>query len=161
MEFKSLVPSLWGRHADMRNPFQAMQREMDRLFEDFGKRFPFPGEENGFDSLSPVINVSETDTEIEVTAELPGVDEKDIDVTLVDNRLTIKGEKNTDKEKKEKNYHLVERSYGSFQRSITLPFAIESGQVKANFEKGVLTVTLPKPPEIEAKTKKIAITSGN
>lgn len=161
MELKSLVPSLWGRHVDTRDPFQAMHREMDRMYDEFGKRFRFPTSADRFNGLTPDINVSETDAEIEITAELPGVDENDINITLVDNMLTIRGEKKTETEKKDKNYHVVERSYGSFERSIALPYELDTDQVKANFEKGILTVTLPKPPEIEAKTKRISISSRN
>ena len=109
---------------------------------------------------APRIDVSETDAELKIEAELPGVDEKDLEVVLSDGRLTIKGEKKAEKEEKKKDYHLVERSYGSFARSIGLPFEADPGQVKASFAKGVLTVTVPKPPEVKAKEKKIQIGKG-
>jgi HSP20 family protein len=93
-------------------------------------------------------------------AALPGVGEKDVEVVLSEGRLTIKGEKKQEKEEKKKSYHLVERSYGSFARSIGLPFAADPDQVKASFAKGVLSVTVPKPPEVKAKEKKIPIGKG-
>jgi HSP20 family protein len=110
--------------------------------------------------MAPRLDVSETETEVRVEAELPGVDEKDIEVTLSNGRLLITGEKKQEKEEKKKDYHLVERSYGSFARSIGLPFAADPEQVKASFAKGVLTVTVPKPAEVKAKEKKIAIGKG-
>ena len=106
---------------------------------------------------TPSIDVSETDTEMTVDAELPGVEENDIDVTLTDNLLTIRGEKKQEKEEKKKDYRLTERSYGSFSRSMTLPFDADPNKIKAAFKDGVLTITLPKPPEVKAKVKKIAI----
>ena len=138
------------------DPFRALQRRMDRLFDDFAGdyRWPFA---NGRGAPTPSIDVSETDTEMTVDAELPGVEENDIDVTLTDNLLTIRGEKKQEKEEKKKDYHLTERSYGSFSRSMTLPFDADPAKIKASFKDGVLTITLPKPPEVKAKVKKIAI----
>jgi HSP20 family protein len=97
------------------------------------------------------MNVSETDGEIEFTAELPGMDAKDIEVTLSDNILTIRGEKKSEKEEKEKDYHLVERSFGSFSRSFELPGGAAPSAIKATMDKGVLTVKFPKPAQPEAK----------
>ena len=108
----------------------------------------------------PRIDVSETDSELRIEAELPGVEEKDLEIVLSDGRLTIKGEKKQEKEEKKKDYHLVERSYGSFARSVGLPFAAEPDKIKASFAKGVLTVTVPKPAEVKAKEKKIPIGKG-
>ena len=129
---------------------------MDHLFDDFasGYRWPFA---NGRNTPMLQIDVSETDADVTIEAELPGVDEKDIDVTLTDNLLTIKGEKKQEKEEKNKDYHLTERSYGSFSRSMTLPFDADPKKIKAKFDAGVLKITLPKPPEVKAKVKKIAI----
>ncbi len=138
------------------DPFRTLQRRMDRLFDDFAGDYHWPFT-NGRGAMTPTIDVSETDKEVTVEAELPGVDEKDIDVTLTDNLLTIKGEKKQEKEEKKKDFHLTERSYGSFSRSMTLPFDADPGKIKAAFKDGVLTITLPKPPEVKAKVKKIAI----
>jgi HSP20 family protein len=160
MEMRNLLPSLWGREGEGRDAFRSLQREIDRVFDDFG-RFNVPtfglGGDNGW---SPRVDISETDKALEVTAELPGVDEKDVDVTLADNVLTIKGEKRAEKEEKNKNFQRVERSYGMFQRSIPLPFEADSSKVEASFNKGVLKVTLPKPAGAKAKTQKIAIKSS-
>jgi HSP20 family protein len=138
------------------DPFRALQHRMDRLFQDFASdyRWPFA---NGRQAPLPTIDVSETDTEMTVEAELPGVEEQDIDVTVADNLLTIKGEKKQEKEEKKKDYHLTERSYGSFSRSMALPFDADPAKIKASFADGVLKITLPKPAEVKAKAKKIAI----
>jgi HSP20 family protein len=138
------------------DPLRALQRRMDRLFDDVAGDYHWPFA-NGRGALTPSIDVSETDKEMTIEAELPGVDEKDIDVTLADNLLTIKGEKKQETEEKQKDYHLTERSYGSFMRSMSLPFDADPATIKAAFKDGVLTITLPKPPEVEAKVKKIAI----
>ncbi|MBM6581516.1 Hsp20/alpha crystallin family protein [Microvirga sp. BT689] len=90
------------------------------------------------------MNVSETDKEIRITAELPGVSEQDIDVSLDDDVLTIRGEKKFERKNEQENFHFVERSYGTFQRSLRLPYAVASEQVQASFENGALTVTVPK-----------------
>ena len=138
------------------DPFSALRREMDRLVDSFGREFGWPAAGQP-STMAPSIDVSETDSEIKIEAELPGVDQKDVEVIVADNLLTIKGEKRAEKEEKKKDYRLVERSYGGFARSITLPFSAEPDKANATFRNGVLTVTLPKPPEMKAKAKKIAI----
>jgi len=149
----------FGRKSDVavsdNDPFTALRREMDRLFDSFGRDVGWPTA--GTAALAPSIDVSETDSELKIDADLPGVDEKDVDVAISDNVLTIKGEKKAEKEEKKKDFHLVERSYGSFSRSLTLPFAVDPGNAKPTFKNGVLSISLPKPPEIKAKAKKIAI----
>jgi HSP20 family protein len=149
----------FGRKSDVavsdNDPFTALRREMDRLFDSFGRDVGWPTA--GTAALAPSIDVSETDSELKIDADLPGVDEKDVDVAISDNVLTIKGEKRAEKEDKKKDFHLVERSYGSFSRSLTLPFAVDPGNAKPTFKNGVLSISLPKPPEIKAKAKKIAI----
>jgi HSP20 family protein len=156
---RSLVPFSWASDLFRRenDPFAAMQKEINRVFEDFGRGSPSAlasGE------ISPRIDISETDNAVEVTAELPGIDEKDVDVVLRDDILTIKGEKKFEKEEKKKDYHLVERSYGSFARSIRLPFEADSEAVKANFAKGVLKIAIAKPAEVKEKTVKIPVRSA-
>ena len=111
------LPTLWSSN----DPFRALQREMDDFFRSFGRQFPSAGA-GGMDMRVPAMNVSETDNAIEVTAELPGVDDKDLKVSIDGNRLYISGEKKQEREDKEKDWHVVERSFGSFQRSLTLPF---------------------------------------
>ena len=161
MSMRSLLPSLWG-HPDEKDPFRSLQTEIDRVFNDFNRGMRLPGltETATGTRLAPRIDVSETNGTVEVTAELPGVAEEDVDVTLTDDLLTIKGEKKSETEDTQKNYHVVERSYGAFQRSIRLPFEVDPKQVDARFEKGVLKVVLPKPPEVEAKSQKIEIKPG-
>jgi HSP20 family protein len=162
------LPSLWrsGRGKEVllpsreaREPFSPLRRDMERLFEDFSRNFggAAPALRTG---MAPQIDVSETDAGVTIEAELPGVDEKDVEVVLSDGRLTIKGEKKQETEEKKKDYHVVERTYGSFARLIARPFMADPDKVKARFLKGVLTVTVPKPPEVKAKEKKIAISQG-
>jgi HSP20 family protein len=153
MKTKSVVPvtkerSLFPRLEDF--PLSSLQREVDRLFDDFSQGF---GRFTGFKSggLVPSMNVSETDGEIEFTAELPGMEEKDVEVTLADNVLTIRGEKKSEKEEKEKDYRVMERSFGSFSRSFEVPGGVAPSAIKATIDKGVLTVKFPKPAQPEAK----------
>lgn len=137
----------------------AFRREMDRWFEDtFGRGAltPWPGAQ-GVDMR---LDVSETEKEFKVTAELPGVDQKDVDVTLTDDLLTIKGEKKIEDERKDDNYHSVERAYGSFARSLRLPFSADPEDVDAKFDKGVLTISVKKPAEAQKPSKKIEIKPG-
>jgi HSP20 family protein len=128
-----------------------LQREIDRLFDDFTRGFPAMTSPD----LTPTLDVTETDKELEITAELPGLEEKDVQINVADNLLTIKGEKKAETEQKDKNYRLVERSYGSFARTLELPAGINPDQIKASIAKGVLTVTVPKPAP--AQTKKIEV----
>ncbi len=151
MNLRSLLPV--GRErsvAQQVNPFVSLQREIDRLFDDFTRGFPsftslpaFSGGNGG--NLMPNMDVTETDKEIEITAELPGLEEKDVQINLADNVLTIRGEKKAEKEQKEKDYRLVERSYGSFSRTLELPDGVNPDAIKASIAKGVLKVTVLKP----------------
>jgi HSP20 family protein len=97
------------------------------------------------------MDVTETDKEIEISAELPGLEEKDVQVNFADNVLTIKGEKKAEKEQKDKNYRLYERSYGSFERTLELPAGIDPEAIKASLSNGVLKVTVPKPTPAQVK----------
>jgi HSP20 family protein len=137
-----------------------MRRDVERLFEDFSRGFGGSPPALARTGAAPRIDVSETETELTIEAELPGVEEKDVELILSDGRLTIKGEKKHEKEEKKKDYHLVERSYGSFARTLGLPFDVDPEQVKATFTKGVLKVTVPKPSEVKAKEKRISIGKG-
>jgi len=138
-------------------------REIEKTFDDFSHRSPFAAFAGFGDGMSaPKIDVAESKDGIEVTAELPGVDEKDIDVTLANGVLTIRGEKKAERSEtdKDKNWHVTERSYGSFSRTIALPYDPDSTKVDAKFDKGVLRVRLPKPAEIAKKEKKIEVRKG-
>lgn len=144
-----------ARKAPDVDPFAMLRGEMDRVFDNFFSIVP------ASDATAPLsdvrLNVSDTGDAIEVKAELPGVTEKDVEVSLHGDILTLKGEKKAEKEEKDKNYYVREFSYGSFARSIKLPFEADESKVDARFEKGVLTVTLPKPKEEAKSAKRITI----
>jgi HSP20 family protein len=151
---RSYLPSIFGRDGDI---VGSLFREVEKTFDDFSRRSPFAM--LGVGPGAPKIDVAESKDAIEVTAELPGVDEKDIDVTLADGTLTLRGEKKSERkeEDKSKNWYLEERSYGAFARSIPLPFEPAADKIEAKFDKGVLRIRLPKPPEAAKKEKKIEI----
>ena len=167
MAIRDLVPRIGrgreqapARRANV-DPFRGFQREMNRLFDDFFNDFPLalrPGERGlatvGF---SPRVDVSETDKEVRVSAELPGMDEKDIIVEMDDAAITIRGEKKEEKEEKDNNWYTREQSYGSFHRMIPLPASVEGEKANAKFKKGILTITVPKKDEKQAKRKAIKI----
>ena len=139
----------------MRNLF-SLHNEMGRIFGDL-----FAPREDGTDteetSWMPTVDISETENGYEIRAELPGVSEEDVNVSVTDNLLTVKGEKRQEEESEGKNYHRVERRYGSFQRSFTLPRHIDSGGISAGFKDGVLTLGIPKPEAV--KPTEIPITT--
>ncbi|WP_406856076.1 Hsp20/alpha crystallin family protein [Alsobacter sp. KACC 23698] len=143
------------------DPFLSLHREMNRLFDDVMRGAPLAaaGGQGGSTLIAPNINVSETDTEVRVTAELPGVTDKDIHVDLNDDVLVIRGEKKLEKKEDKENFHYIERSYGTFQRALQLPFPADPEQVKAHFENGVLTVTLPKNARQE-RARRIQVQTG-
>src|SRR5689334_7743320 len=130
------------------NPFAFLQQEIDRLFDGFGRNFPafVTGS-----AAMPRMDVSETDKAIEVVAELPGLEAKDVQLNLADNVLTIRGEKKSEREEKQRDYHLVERSFGSFARSVQLPDGVKAEDVSAEIAKGVLKVTVKKPAPKQSK----------
>jgi HSP20 family protein len=149
------IPDVW----------RSFRGEMDRLFDRFG--FPslrrmFETEpawrwETSFGVAAPAVDVSEDDKAYKIAAELPGLEAKDIELSMTGDMLVLKGEKRQEKEEKDKNYYLSERSYGSFQRSFQLPDGIDRDKLAADFSKGVLTITLPKTPEAQKQTKKIEV----
>ena len=138
----------------------AMQERMNKLFEDV-MRPPYRTDE-GLSSATwaPAVDVFETDKEIVMKAELPELVEKDIKIHVEDNVLSIAGERNMDKEIREENYHRIERSYGTFHRSFTLPNTVDRDQIKASYKDGVLKVVLPKKYEIKPQQIKIDIASA-
>jgi HSP20 family protein len=135
---------------------ERMRREMDRLWDSFFEERPRRKLE-GVGEWLPSLDVSETKNDLVVKAELPGLEPKDIDISLSEGILTIKGEKKQEKEEKEENYHLIERSYGSFTRSVRLPREVQSERINASFKNGVLRVTLPKSEEAKRKEIKIKV----
>ena len=155
MNLRSLIP-FRGSSSPMRpemNVFGTLHREIDRLFDDFTRGFGATGMQ-AMSNLVPSIDASETDKEIVITAELPGLERKDVEVSLDDNILTIRGEKKIEAEQKDdksKNVHVSERAYGLFYRMLELPTGIDPSTVQATMSKGVLKVTIPKPTRSEAK----------
>ncbi|MEE2692683.1 MAG: Hsp20/alpha crystallin family protein [Pseudomonadota bacterium] len=148
-------------HAD---PFYRLHYEVNRLFDDafagLGAPFGFtaPGV---FSDARPRIDVHETDTALEIEAELPGVSEDDLNVEIANNTLTIRGEKRNEKrDERGGDYHYIERSYGSFARSIPLPYEVDPDAVEAVFKNGVLKMTLPKPADAARASRRIAIKRG-
>jgi len=135
----------------------SMREEMNRLFDNFFSGFPERRRGLLEGEWAPSIDVAETDEEIVVTAELPGVKQEEVDISIADSVLTLKGEKKEEKEVKEKNYHRIERSYGSFQRSISLPTSVEASKAKATYKDGILRVTVPKVEEAKPKQIKIDV----
>jgi HSP20 family protein len=146
---KSLIP--WSRSTGLLQP---LRQEMDELFQRFFSLAPGNGSA-ALETWAPSVDVEESEKEIVVKADLPGVDPKDIDISIVDGSLVLKGEKKQEKEEKKKNYHRVERFYGQFFREIPLPAGADADKVVASSTKGVISVTIPKKPE--AQPKKIAV----
>ena len=135
------------------------QREFDRLFKEAFS--PMSGEtEVSTRSWAPPVDIYETEDAIVLKAELPGIDPKDVEVRVEDNTLYLKGERNYEKEVNEQNYHRIERSYGSFARSFSLPNSIDAEKVKAEYKDGLLTLTMPKREEAKPKTIKIDVTKS-
>lgn len=163
MSIRDLVPKIRRSRTPARqdetNRMVSFQKEMNRLFDEFFTSFdpfqedrwlPTPlwghGRKGALD-FSPSVNVSETDKEVRVSAELPGMDEKDVTVELENDALVVRGEKKSEHEEKKGSWHRMESSYGSFHRVIPLPVRVDTGSAKARFKKGVLTVVLPKKEE--------------
>ena len=145
--------------------WRSFRHEMERLFDRFGfpsMRRMFEAEpawrwETSFGIAAPAVDVSEDDKAYKITAELPGLEPKDIELTVTGDMLVLKGEKRQEKEEKDKNYYVSERSYGAFQRSFEMPDGTDRDNLTADFSKGVLTITLPKTPAAQKQTKKIEV----
>src|SRR4051812_17479978 len=168
MSMRDLNP--WGRpqqtpsrYREEGDPFMTLHREMNRLFDDVFRGFdvtPF-GAFGGMGRMAgwPTVEVSETDQEVLVSAELPGLDEKDVEVLMSDGVLTIRGEKKSEVEDKERAFS--ERTYGRFERRIPLAWEVEEDKINAAFKNEVLTVTLPKSAKAASQVKRIAINSAD
>jgi HSP20 family protein len=159
-----------ARRGDALSPFAPVRREMERLFEDFFSVFGVPtrGERESAPLpagiIAPRIDVSETDDEVRITAELPGLSEDDVEVRLIDDVLTIRGECQTEQEDEEQDYRVIERARGTFVRSLRLPFSADPSEVQASFKNGVLTIRIPKPQEARERVQRIEVKrdeSGN
>jgi HSP20 family protein len=165
VNLKSIVPwnnekrslARWPEGGD---PFIQLQRRINSLFDDLFSRSSLDLWGGNIGAFQPRIDVSETDREVRINAELPGLDEKDVEVTMTDNMLTIKGEKKDEKEEEEGDYYHSERSYGYFDRTIELPQGIDAANGKAKFKRGVLKVTIPKKPGAQSHRRRIELTEG-
>lgn len=157
MSMRDLIP--WGRQSSSSQapvpyregemtPFFSLRREIDRLFDDM---FRMPGLAGAGAMSWPSVEVSDNDREVRISAEIPGMSEKDVELTLDDGVLSIRGEKKSQNEDKDRGYS--ERWYGRFERRIALPAGVEEEKAEASFRDGVLTVTLPKSPEVASRRK--------
>lgn len=162
MVWNPLMPTSRGTNVSRQrddDPFLLMRREMDRVFDDFVRGWATPSTQLAEGVLSPRVNVVENEKGLEVTADLPGVDQKDIDLDLSEGVLTLKAEHKQEKEDRDENqrYHVVERAYGTFMRRFAIPFEPDADNVEANFDNGVLKVWIPRSPESQQQTRKIEI----
>jgi HSP20 family protein len=186
MDFKKLVPWNWFKKEEeesgstvpvrqqtsqpsadrLYHPVAQLQQEMDRLFADFFTGFgSFPSRRHGglfagaltSGLLKPTLDIGANDREYTISVEVPGVDQKDVKIEITNNTLTIRGEKKQETEEKEKNFYRMERSYGSFQRTLSLPEDADQGKINATFKNGVLTVTMPRKTLPQTEVKRIEI----
>lgn len=159
MTTRNLIPDLWGRRGSA-FPLSNLREAMDRLLEDWSEGFevelPQALREGNF-PMTPRLDVEETEKEIQVIAELPGMDEKDIHINISKDRLSLRGEKKQEKEEKGKTFYRKERVFGSFHREITLPCQVEGDKASAIFKKGVLNITIPKSPEARKESREVPI----
>jgi HSP20 family protein len=150
------------------DPWRSFRHEMDRLFDRFAGAFGMPSlrrmfdwepmrYESSFSFAAPSVEVAEDDKAYKIAAELPGLEAKDVEVSITGDTLVLKGEKKQETEKKDKNYHMSERAYGSFQRTFALPEGIDRDKIAAGLAKGVLTITLPKTAEAQKPAQKIEV----
>ena len=153
-----LVRGLTGnRDIAVKNPFMELQQQMNQLFSHFFDSQAVSPFRERFEDIFPNVDIQERNKEIVVTAELPGLEQNDVDISISNDILTLRGEKKQSKEQKEENYYRMERSYGSFHRDIPLPADVETENITAVFKNGVLTMQIPKKPDAQRKTKRIEI----
>ncbi len=160
MKIKDIVPTKLRSpltKRDEENPFLTLRNEMNRLFDSFFDDVSISPFREHWGRTFPKVNIKEDEKEIKVTAELPGIDQKDVDISIYNNVLTLRGEKKQEKEDKDGDYYHKECSYGSFHRDIALHSEVDEEKVKADFKNGVLNITLPKKEETQRKAKKIEI----
>ena len=168
MHIKDLIP--WARHDEAarskamqpgtgEHPMAELQRQMNQVFESFWGKVdrPLAGFDWPFGEQAPRSDVVETAGGVEVTVELPGMEQKDVEVSLSGDTLTIKGEKKVERQEDKKGYYVSERSYGSVYRTIPLPSGVDTDKAEASFKNGVLIVKIPHSPEAKAKAKRIEV----
>lgn len=167
MALKELIPwkkpnsELAVRQDAMLNPFEQFRRVMDQMFNGFLSEWPMRSSllDRRLGQFMPQIDVDENEKEVRVTAELPGMDEKEVEVTLTQGVLTIKGEKREEHQENKRDFHHSELRYGMFERAIQLPADIDADKAKASFKKGVLRITLPKTAEAQSNRRRIPVES--
>lgn len=161
MDLRSLIPFGRSGLGEAQDTFLRMRQDMDRMLEDFTRSWPAAPERNGF--LSPKVNIAETDAGLEVTAELPGIDEKEIELDIANGVLTLKAEHKEEIERSDeaKRWHLVERRSGTYLRRFALPFEADEDKVQATFEKGVLKIVVPRSAAAAPTSKKITVNAGH
>ncbi|MDT8320057.1 MAG: Hsp20/alpha crystallin family protein [Xanthomonadales bacterium] len=170
MTLKDMTPWRWGGlrrmdeeerpYGSFRRDMESLQKEMDRLFEDFWKGGAGPGwmgRSSEFGEVMPRVDETEDEQAFHIRVELPGMDKDDVDLTLSDGFLTIKGEKKREEEEKGKDYYRKEREFGSFRRSLPIPAEVDESKIDASFKKGVLNIELPKTEEARKKIKRISV----
>lgn len=164
MKVKDLIP--WGRRQgavqrEGANAVHALQADLDRAFDEFWRSFGLPMPQSwgrGMDLDAPLrLDVRESSKEVEVLAELPGMDEKDVDIRVADGTLTIRGEKKVERTKEEKDYVLRERSFGRIERVVPLPEGLDIDAANATFKNGVLTVSIPRTEESQSEVKHVRV----
>lgn len=184
MDFKKLAPWNWFKKEEeqqptnlpvhhygqsrLLSPVAQFHQEIDRMFENFFRTVGFPSLGVDREALSlaqdkwikPTLDIAASEKEYTISVELPGVDEKDVLLELSDDTLIIKGEKKQEKESREQNYYRMERSYGSFQRILSLPEDAEQDRIEATYKQGILTITIPRKVRPAAKAKQITINKG-
>jgi HSP20 family protein len=172
VKVKKPVPAPAPTHAAAVDPWYRLRDEIDRLFDRFSGAFGMPSlprmldwepplrVEASFSFAAPSVDVSEDDKAYRITAELPGLEPKDVEISITGDTLVLKGEKKEEREKHDKNYHVSERTYGSFERTFTLPDQIDRDKISADLAKGILTITLPKTKEAQKPARKIEVKAG-
>lgn len=165
MALGSLIP--FNRDSDVapvgtRDPFAILRRDMDRMFDDFVRGWPLPEPRSTTGFMSPQVDVVETGKGLEITAELPGIEEKDIQLDLADGVLTLKAERSHEREESDESrrYHVLERAQGTFMRQFAIPFEADSDKVTARFKNGILEVTVPRSPTAQKPIKRIKVNGG-
>ncbi|WP_295315845.1 Hsp20/alpha crystallin family protein [Roseobacter sp.] len=169
MQISDLIP--WSRDKDKSqagerengaNPLVSLQRDINEVFEDFWHRVEngWTGRNDGVGMIGPSTDVTETEKSVDVSIELPGMTEKDIDISLTSDSMTIRGEKKIEHKDERKGVYMSERSYGSFYRTVPLPAGVDTDKAEATFKNGVLTVSLPKTAEAQAKIKRIPVNAA-
>jgi HSP20 family protein len=155
MALSDIIPWRGSQLARRDDPFNYLRSQINRVFDDAFGGVRWPAETDAI--FAPQLDVTETDKEIKICAELPGIESKDLDINVTDDTLTISGEKRSERSSGEKGRHWTERSYGSFERTIPLPTEVDGDKAKTEFKNGVLRITLPKRKGAKARAKKINV----